>query len=157
MWEHPFSTSILPSDMREKSIAEREILSGLVQSLEEVKQAKNKVELATKHAILTAVVSSGSSGSIRKKARLLGVHHRNVSAAILRRKKMNSRERFQWVLSVRKVRVDVLSNATKNAVVKWWISETRMSPNRKEVVRKRIGPGDYEEKPTQYLLETQVG
>lgn len=94
---------------------------------------------------------------MRKKARLLGVHHRNVSAAILRRKKMDSAERFQWVLSARKVRVDVLSTATKNVVVSWWISETRMSPNRKEVVRKRIGLGKYEEKPTQYLLETQVG
>ena len=60
------------------------------------------------------------------------------------------------MLSVWKVRVDVLSTATKNAAVSWWISETRMSPNRKEVVRKRIGLGKYEEKPTQYLLETQV-
>jgi hypothetical protein len=40
---------------------------------------------------------------MRKKARLLRVHHRNVSAAVSRRKKMDSVERFEWMLSVRKL------------------------------------------------------
>lgn len=138
------------------TIAEKEIMSGLVQSLNEVKQSKSRAQLVTKHAILTAAVGSGRSGSMRKKARLLGVHHRNVSAAISRRCKMDSAEKFHWVLSMRKVRVDVLSTKTKNSVISWWISQTRMSPNRKEVAKKRIGGGLYEEKPAQYLLETQV-
>ena len=131
-------------------------MSGLMQSLDEVKQPKNRAQLVTKHSILTIVVGLGRRGSMRKKARLLGVHHQNVSTAISRRCKMDSTEKFQWVLLLRKVWVDVLNTKTKNFVISWWISQTRMSPNRKEVAKKRIGGGLYEEKPAQYLLETQV-
>jgi hypothetical protein len=32
----------------------------------------------------------------------------------------------------------------------------KVSPNHKEVVQKRVAPFEYDEKPTQYLMETQV-
>jgi hypothetical protein len=104
VWEHPLISLILPKEMQKQvSVEEQEIISGLVQSLHEVKQPRSRTALATKHAILTALISSGSSRSMRKKARLLRVHHRNVSAAVSRRKKMDSVERFEWMLSVRKL------------------------------------------------------
>ena len=53
-----------------------------MQSLGEVKQSRSTVTLATKHAILTVVVSDGSIVSIWKKVRLLGVCYRNVFVAI---------------------------------------------------------------------------
>jgi hypothetical protein len=49
---------------------------------------------------------------------------------------MASKEHIQWTLSVRKTRSNVISNSVKEAVVAWWISETRASSNTKEVVRK---------------------
>jgi hypothetical protein len=52
------------------------------------------------------------------------------------------------------IRVDVLSTSTKNITISWWVSETRMNPNKKEVVTRRVGPGKRDKKPAQYLLES---
>jgi hypothetical protein len=54
---------------------------------------------------------------------------------------MASKDHIQWTLSVRKTRSDVISDSVKEAVVAWWISETRPSPIAKEVVRKWVAPG----------------
>jgi hypothetical protein len=149
VWEHPISNDTLPEEARRLSTVEHSIMSGFVLSLEEVKQPRTAAKLATKHALLTAAVSCGGSGSLRKTARILRVHHRNIAAAIQRRQRMDAADRFSWKLSVRKVRVDVLSSTTKAIVNQWWISETRMSPNRKEVVSKRLQAGVRDEKPAQ--------
>jgi hypothetical protein len=45
---------------------------------------------------------------------------------------------------------------TKAIILAWWGSKTCVSPNQKGIVKKRQGPHLYEEKPTQYLMETQV-
>jgi hypothetical protein len=37
---------------------------------------------------------------------------------------------------------------TKVTVLSWWASKTHMNPNIKEVVRRRLAPKVYEEKPT---------
>lgn len=146
--------SSLPLSM--ENHAERDIVSGLQKSLGEVKLAKTAAHLATKHAILTAVVSSGSSTSIRSQARALQIHPRNIAKAVVRRSAMESSSVFKWTLSVRKQRSDVLSDCTKVAVALWWTSETRNSPIAKEVVRQRIDISLYNVKPLQYLMETQV-
>jgi len=61
-----------------------------------------------------------------------------------------------WTLSVRRKKMDGMTAKVKNVVLTWWVSETRVSPNKKDVTRKRIGPGVYDERPTHYLMETQV-
>ena len=121
-----------------------------------MKNAKTNAQLVAKHAILTAVVSSGASGSARQTARLLKVHHRNVIMAVQRRATMTSGEQVMWTLSVRKRRSDATSDAVRDEVIAWWNAETRPSPNRKEVVRQWIAPGVYEKHHTQYLLESQA-
>jgi len=90
---------------------------------------------------LIVVVSARNKESLSKKARVSNIHHRNVSAAIERRRKMNTAAKFQWMLSVQAIRADVLSPGTKKIVIAWWCSKIRMSPNRKEVVKKSLGGG----------------
>lgn len=151
----PLVNVVVPES--KKNLAQQEVINGLVKSLSEVKNPSLAPNLATKHAILTAAISSGCTSSFRQKARVLGVHPRNVHRAVARRKAMESLSgKFMWTLSIRKKRLDTLSAATKAAVLLWWLGETRMSPNRKEVVRKRLEAFVYDEKPTQYLMETQV-
>ncbi len=62
-----------------QGIVEQELLSGLVQSLTKVKTSNSATKLATKHAILTSIMSSTSNISLRQKACVLNVHPRNVS------------------------------------------------------------------------------
>ena len=127
-----------------------------MQSLSKVKNARCRSDLVTKHAILTAAVSSGASTSKRQKARLLGVHSRNVRSAMQRRSSMESTEQIVWALSVRKLRKDATSESVKAVVIAWWVAETRASPNRKEVVKHWIAPGVRERHHCKYLLESQV-
>jgi hypothetical protein len=50
--------------------------------------------------------------------------------------------------------LDGLNEGTKNIICFWWISETRVSPNKKDVARKRIKPKQYEKHATNFLLES---
>ena len=136
--------------------AHSDILSRLKQSLLEVKSARTTAELATKHAILTALVSGSSTLSLRGQTHLLQVHPQNVALAIARRKIVVASSTFKCTLSKRKQRLDVLDEGSKVAVLSWWASETRNSPNSKEVIRKRQWNGAIDTKPTQYLMESQV-
>ena len=58
------------------------IVSGLKQSLSEVKVPRTAAQLGTKHAILTAVVSGSSSSFLRGQANLLDVHPRKYCSSI---------------------------------------------------------------------------
>jgi hypothetical protein len=138
LWSNPITTTPLPVSKRMslQAKATENIVNGLVQSLAEVKNAKSRAQLVSKHAILTAVVSSGGSSSARQTARLLNVHHRNVTSAVQRRASMASTEHILWTLSVRKRRSDATSELVKAEVIAWWTAQTRPSPNRKEVVKK---------------------
>ena len=159
VWNSTMTKDLLPLETRKVGNAteERErIVSSLLQSLSEVKTSKTKAHLATKHAILTAVVTTGTQVSTRQTARLLGVHPRNVAKATQRRATMVSEVHMEWTLSVRKVRSDATSSMVKDIVAAWWAAETRPSPNRKEVVRKWVAPKTYVQHHAQYLLESLV-
>jgi hypothetical protein len=138
VWLSRETTLHLPlvSRVSAEDVAHADIRSGVVQSLAKVKSSRSKAQLAVKHALLTAVVSSGVQTTMRQTSRMLEVHHRNVLMAMQRRASMESKDHIQWTLSVRKTRSDVISGSVKEVVVAWWISETRPSPIAKEVVRK---------------------
>jgi hypothetical protein len=158
VWSDPVMAAYLSESFRLSAQvkAQKEVIAGLVRSLSEVKNARSKAELATKHAILIAAVSSVPSMSSREKAHLLGVHPRNVRVVVQRRGAMDSIKDIAWILSVRRQRWDITSESVKAVVTTWWVSETRASPNRKEVVKKWIAPGKHEKHHTQYLLESQA-
>jgi hypothetical protein len=101
-------------------------------------------------------MNSSSKTSLRVKACLLKVHPWNVMMVICCKHLMNSSGEFQWLLSVCKARSIILSPQTKALVESWWFLKTQISPNRKEVVRRQLGPHVYDENPTHYFMETQV-
>jgi hypothetical protein len=72
------------------AMAQREIISGVSQSLDEIKQANSGAKLAAKHAILTAAVNGGSIFSIRQVVKALSVHPRNIMLALERRGAMDA-------------------------------------------------------------------
>ena len=159
VWESPLIREHLPREAQKVPAADhaREgIVSSLCQSLSEVKTSRTRAQLVTKHAILTAAITNGALGSARRMARLLGVHHQNVTMAASRRATMLSNVHIQWTLSVRQTRSDATSAAVKDIVGNWWATQTRPSPNRKEVVRKWVAPKTYVQHHAQYLLESLV-
>ena len=159
VWNNPITRELLPPDTRRvcaETQARERIVDSLLQSLSEVKTSKTKAHLATKHAILTAVVTDGSRVSARQTARLLSVHHRNVAMAAHRRATMVSEVHIQWTLSVRKTKSNATTSAVKDIVTVWWAAETRPSPNRKDVVKMWVAPKTYVQHHAHYLLESLV-
>lgn len=128
---------ILPT---KEAIAQREILAGVTRASDENRLGQSGVVLATKHALSTAAVSANPSSSARGVAKLLDVHHRNISLAIVRREEIED-GCFLWTLSIRKRRTDGIPESVKTFVIKFWAKNTRVSPNRKDITTKHIGPG----------------
>ena len=111
-------------------------------------------KLVRKTNLLEAAVSSDVSG-LRALSRVLGTNPKNVSSAIQRRRSLQSSGFSIFKLPERRRR-DVIPSETKELVFTWWSSETRVSPNKKDVTRKRLGPKVYNHHATHLLLESQV-
>lgn len=156
--DHSFVVGDLPYHVlpSKTAVAYQEIVDGLNGRLSEVKGCHSSAELATKYAILDASVSTQKKSSMREVARALGVHHRNIMKAISRRELMHNGGDFLVVLTIRRKRNDCVGDNDKDVIIRWWVSETRVSPNKKDVTRKRLSPGVFDEKATQYLQETEV-
>jgi hypothetical protein len=68
------------------ALVQQEVLAWVNQSLGKVKQANSNAKLTTKHCILATNISARPTSSTRDIARVLGVHHYNVSNAMERPK-----------------------------------------------------------------------
>jgi hypothetical protein len=124
--------------------------------LGEIKQANSGAKLVAKHTILTATMSAGGMSSKHQLAKALSVHPRNIALAMERRGAMDAEDNFLWILSIRRTRIDGVGETMKEVVILWWIQETQVSPNRKQVTQQWIAAGVYDEKPLHFLMEAQV-
>lgn len=130
-----------------------EFLKNYRQELDAVKGAHSADMLARKAALLDAAVSTTVTSTIAL-SRILRVHPSNLRVAIERRRDVRLAG-TPFALARRKKRPGVPDDV-KVLVVQWWTQETRVSPNRKEIVRKWLRANTYEKHCTHYLLETQV-
>jgi hypothetical protein len=87
-------------------------------------------------------------------ARMLGVHHQNISKAIVHQVVTCDTEVPLWTLSMRKKGNDDNPHVIRNIVVNWWAIKTRINPNKNDVTKKRLEVGIFDEKPTHFLMET---
>jgi hypothetical protein len=88
--------------------------------------------------------------------RVLGLNPINIVNALERHKIANNSSIPLWSLSVRKRKIDGFTIDVKNVAIAWWASETRVSLNKDDVMRKRLEAEVYDEKPTHFLMEIQV-
>ncbi len=164
-----FRKAVLESVLRSNSIAphlpeyynselEAKATHSFIQSykkeLQLVKNPSSAEKLVRKTTLLEAAVSSDVPG-VRALSRVLGTRPGNISSAIHRRRTLASNGSSIFKLPQRRRRDGVLSG-TRDLVIAWWSSETRVSPNKKDVTRKRLGPKVYDVHATHLLLESQV-
>lgn len=120
-----------------------------------VKIANSHDLLARKSALLDAAVSSGSQ-KLATLSRVLG-SSRKVLATAYRRRVSDSDGTSLPKLRLSRQRREGLSAEVKATVIAWWSNETKVSPNKKDVVRHRIGRKEWlPPHPTHYLCESQV-
>ena len=126
-------------------------LKGALQTIRSASiQGKSKV----RNIVLTAAVSKGDSQ--RKICKALGASRYLVRKAFQRRAEVDETGENLWAGGDRKRRSDCLSAEDRSAVSGWWETETTVSPNKKDVKRRRIGVKDYETHATHYLQVLQV-
>ena len=68
------------------------------------------------------------------------MNKKTLRRALKRRHSLNQGvEGKMWAKNDRRKRKDALQESTIDAVVSWWTEETRVSPCKKDVRRKRVG------------------
>ena len=107
--------------------------------------------LARKAVLLDAAISSTVT-STTTLSRVLKIHPSNLREAITRRN--NVRCVGTTFALVRRKKRPGLSDESKDLVLKWWTEETRVSPNRKDIVQKWMSPNTYDQHCTHYLFES---
>ena len=111
--------------------------------------------LSRRRALLDVAVS-GTMGGIRALACVLGTKQDNIQAAVERREEYEEGAP-RFALLRRQKQRDESSNYIVTTVEAWWHSQTRIIPNRKDVVNKGSGlkrGGETHSK--HYLTVTQV-
>jgi hypothetical protein len=134
-------------------ITTQELIVGMHISLVDTKQVNSNVKLVVKHCILTTLISAGPS-FVRGIVQILGVHHRNICANIVRRTLMCDSGVPSWTLTLKNKRSDGILLSTRNAIVDWRAAKFRVSPNKSDVICKKLEVGIFDEKSTHFLMET---
>jgi hypothetical protein len=62
---------------------------------------------------------------------------------MLGRVQLNTQQDAFWLNYKRALQSDRISEAVKTLVSDWWVQETSISPNWKDVVQRRIGVKDF--------------
>ena len=126
-------------------------LRGALQNLRDTHiQGKTKV----RNIVLTAAVSKGDSQ--RKICDALGASRYLVRKAFQRRAQVDETGENLWAGGERKRRSDALTPEVRGAVCSWWETETTVSPNKKDVKRRRISAKEHDTHATHYLQVSQV-
>ncbi len=130
------------------------MINGLMSTLGDVKNPCTSIKLAIKHAlVIVAINSTKSNMSLREKAHVLGVHQHNVSLIIKCHRCMNSIGIFLWTLFIKKRKIDCLNTVIIIVLQAWWVTKTKISPSKRKVTHKQIGPFQDDEKVTHFLME----
>ena len=121
-----------------------------------MKIANSNDLLARKSALLDAAVSLGVDG-VSALSRVLETSIGSLILAMRRRVLAANLDEKMPRLHLNRQKREGLSDYIKQQVVEWWNNQTKVSPNKKDIVRHNVGRNEWDEPhPTHYLWETQV-
>ena len=136
------------------STAHTVVAESLRGALQTIRRGRIQGKTKVRNIVLTAAVSKGDSQ--RKICRAIGASRYLVRKAFQRRAEVDETGENLWAGGDRKRRSDALSPEDQTAVCNWWETETTVSPNKRDVKRRRIGAKEHETHATHYLQTSQV-
>jgi hypothetical protein len=105
-----------------------------------VKGSQSNDKLACKDALLEAAINTNVSRvpnfGVRSLSRLLGTKRINIYHALVKCQPHQALGASQFTLSHKKKRLDGVFMEDKASIVTWWLMETWVSPNKKDVTCK---------------------
>ncbi|MCO5597747.1 hypothetical protein L7F22_051828 [Adiantum nelumboides] len=152
--QHPSFMNILSFAT---STVERSILSNIQNTMQQVKVSQSAIELALKRSTCLMILNGNSSTRVNHTqiANFLGLHRRNLVATSARLQVSEDGE-LSLELCQKQPKVShVITDQMKDLVLAFWTSQTRVSPNKKDVCRKRVGRGSFTEYAIHLLDEPQ--
>lgn len=140
--------------------SEKSILSNIQGTITKVKASLSEEELKFKRALCMMLVNSkgdpSTSISNSEMARFTGLHRRNFAAANSRLKQANAGSFPLQLCRRQQPQSHCITQEIRDIVFAFWQTETRVSPNKKDVCRKRLGRKSYIKHPVHLLDESQV-
>jgi hypothetical protein len=134
---------------------QREILHNIRTELQQMNVLYSSGKLARKCSIIEAAMSEFHI-HISRYQRILGSRKENFVAALGHRHSASTHAGAAFQVPMRNKRGGGILDSVKAAVILWWTEETRVSPNVKDVYRKRLGRNMYDTYPAHLLQESQV-
>ena len=157
--EHPLLQPVFPeSVVKRGELGQCQVVcNGIASAWLELKYGVGRDRYVARNVIEAAVISVDDSKSVQAASKCIGMNRRTLRRAVKRRRMLNDREEgVLWAKSDRKKRKDALSQETIEAVETWWTEETRVSPSKKDIRRKRIGVRQFISHAGHWLEESQV-
>lgn len=157
--EQPLLQPALPESVVKRDDREhcRVVCNGIADAWSELKYGVGKDKYIARNVIEAAVISVDDSRTVLAASKCIGMNRRTLRRAVARRRLLNQQEQgVLWGKSDQKKRKDALTQETIDAVVKWWTEETRVSPSKKDIRRKRIGVKQFIIHAGHWLEESQV-
>jgi hypothetical protein len=132
-----------------------ETVGNIARGWQQIKGCHSKDDQRARNVIIPMVASRNTN--MRQTSLLTGIHRRNFYVGIVRRLSLDARvDRTLWALCGKSKRIDATPPNVCELIVDFWCLNSRVSPNRKDVVRKRIDSGMWETHATHHLMESQV-
>ena len=132
-----------------------ETVGNIARGWQQIKGCHSRDDQRARNVIIPMVSSVNTS--MRQTMLLTGIHRRNLQVGIVRRLSLDAHvDRSLWALCGKSKRIDATPSSVCELIVEFWCLNSRVSPNRKDVVRKRIDSGMWETHATHHLMESQV-
>lgn len=155
----PLLQHVLPNDVvrREKLLQCEVVCNGLAQAWKGLKSGSGKDKALARRVLEAAVILMDDIESMKAAAACIGMNKCTIRRAVTRRRSLNMSSLGEnWALFKRKKRCDTLSGDVTDLVVNWWTEETRVSPCKADVKKKKRGRIVLEEHACHWLEESQV-
>lgn len=110
------------------------VCENISQAWSTLKYAKGCDHHRAPNVVEASVVFVDGHISARGLVSCLGLNRRTVRRGFLRRQALIAQEGGLWAKSDRQRRFDCLSPSSVSIIIQWWTNETRVSPNKKDVV-----------------------
>jgi hypothetical protein len=130
-----------------KARAQYRIIENLKGSLHLVKGVQSSDMLAYRGVVLNVATIVDGQGDGLAMSRVLKIRLEILLFATERQASLEATGASQFTLHTRKGRSDVLGEDVIAKVLTWWESETRVSPNWKDIVRLRISRNEEKRHP----------
>jgi hypothetical protein len=105
--------------------------------------------------VVSSMVVSSSTQSLTTMG-VIGTNWRILKREQERRIQLEDGTNMQWAPSVRAKRRDVLTKNVVDALMEFWTNETKVNPNKWDVMKHRIMKNRWEEHATHFFEKPQV-